>query len=37
VVVAYDGDDAFDVDLVTEEETPDERLARFWSQISEEL
>lgn len=37
VVVAYDGDDSFDVDLVSEEETPDERLARFWSQISEEL
>jgi DNA-binding transcriptional ArsR family regulator len=37
VVVAYDEDDQFDVDVVSEGETPDERLARFWSQISEEL
>jgi len=37
VVVAYDGDETFDVDVVSEDETPDERLARFWSQISEEL
>lgn len=37
VVVAYDGDDGFDVDFVNEAETPDERIARFWSQISEEL
>ncbi|WP_018258300.1 winged helix-turn-helix domain-containing protein [Halomicrobium katesii] len=37
VFVAFDGDESFDVDVVDHEETPDERLARFWSQISEEL
>lgn len=35
VVVDYDGA-GFDVTVV-ENESPDERLARFWAQISEEL
>lgn len=37
VFVALDGDDAFDVDLLRDRETPDERLARLWSRVSEEL
>jgi len=37
VFVAFDGNDSFDVDVVRHEESPDERLARFWSRISEEL
>lgn len=35
VVVDYDGA-AFDVTVV-DEESPDERLARYWAQISEEV
>jgi len=35
LVVDYDGSE-FDVTVV-EDESPDERLARFWAQISEEL
>lgn len=37
VFVAVDEDQSFDVDVVSESESPDERLARFWSRISEEL
>ena len=37
VFVAVDGDQSFDVDVVSGSESPDERLARFWSRISEEL
>ena len=37
VFVAIDEDQSFDVDVVSESESPDERLARFWSRISEEL
>jgi DNA-binding transcriptional ArsR family regulator len=42
VLVAIDGDGAFDVDLVRDEEasadrTADERLARLWSRVGEEL
>lgn len=35
--VAVDGEESFDVELVGRTESPDERLARFWSRISEEL
>ncbi|MBX0323035.1 helix-turn-helix domain-containing protein [Halomicroarcula sp. F13] len=37
VFVALDGDDSFDVDVLRDRETPDERLARLWSRVSEEL
>ena len=37
VFVAVGEDQSFDVDVVSESESPDERLARFWSRISEEL
>lgn len=37
VFVAVEGDQSFDVTVVSESESPDERLARFWSRISEEL
>jgi DNA-binding transcriptional ArsR family regulator len=37
VFVAYDGEESYEVDVMTEETTPDERLAHFWSRISEEL
>ncbi|MFC7018703.1 MULTISPECIES: winged helix-turn-helix domain-containing protein [Haloarcula] len=37
VFVAVDGDDPFAVDVVRDGESPDERLARLWSRISEEL
>nr|WP_276516733.1 helix-turn-helix domain-containing protein [Halomicroarcula pellucida] len=37
VFVALDGRDSFDVDVLRDRETPDERLARLWSRVSEEL
>ena len=37
VFVALDGDQQFDVNLVSDREAPDERLARLWARVSEEL
>ncbi|WP_254274185.1 winged helix-turn-helix domain-containing protein [Haloarcula marina] len=37
VFVALDGDDAFDVEVVSAQQSPDERLARLWARVSEEL
>ncbi|WP_419181139.1 helix-turn-helix domain-containing protein [Haloarcula litorea] len=37
VFVAVDGDEPFEVDIVRDPESPDERLARLWTRISEEL
>lgn len=37
VFVACDGDVPFDVDVVGQRESADQRLARYWSRISEEL
>lgn len=36
VFVAFDGDE-FDVDVLEDDESPDERLARLWTQVSNEL
>ena len=37
VFVPIDGDDAFDPELLREPSRADERLARFWTYLSEEL
>lgn len=37
VFVAVDGDEPFGVRIVRDRESPDERLARLWTRISEEL
>lgn len=37
IVVAIGGEDRFDVDVLEDRETPDERLANLWTRISEEL
>lgn len=37
VFIAVNSDESFDVDVVRERESPDKRLARLWTRVSEEL
>lgn len=37
VFVSLDGDEAFDVEVLREQNTADERLTLLWSRVSEEL